>query len=118
MEGGGGTALGGSTILSPQAMNSAPEKGLLGMGKKTQATGHVFMAPRFKSPPPSSKNPTFTRPGGNPSGGQPDANTTELCCLGQFVVYCAVPGYSLFQTRSSLKIYLHTLYIHPPSTFP
>ena len=50
--------LGGSTILSPQAMNSAPEKGLLGMGKKTQATGHVFMASRFKSPPPSSKNPT------------------------------------------------------------
>ena len=60
----------------------------------------------------------FQKPHLHPSGGQPDANTTELCCLGQFIVYCAVLGSSLFQTRSSLKIYLHTLYIHPPSTFP
>ena len=52
--------LGVSTILSPQAMNSAPEKGLLGMGKQTQAMkGCVYgppgsnpLLPLPKTPPP------------------------------------------------------------------
>nr|XP_025130248.1 ankyrin repeat domain-containing protein 26-like [Bubalus bubalis] len=55
--------LGGSTILSPQAMNSAPEKGLLGMGKQTQATkGCVYgppcsnaVLPLPKTPPPAGQ---------------------------------------------------------------
>ena len=47
----GGMPLGGSTILSPQAMNSAPEKGLLGMGKQTQATkGCVYGASQVQIP--------------------------------------------------------------------
>ena len=59
----GGMPLGGSTILSPQAMNSAPEKGLLGMGKQTQATkGCVYgppcsnaVLPLPKTPPPAGQ---------------------------------------------------------------
>ena len=55
--------LGVSTILSPQAMNSAPEKGLLGMGKQTQATkGCVYgppcsnaVLPLPKTPPPAGQ---------------------------------------------------------------
>ena len=61
MEAGGGTPLGGSTILSPQVMNSAPEKGLLRMGKWTQATkgcvyeppGSNALLPLPKTPPPA-----------------------------------------------------------------
>ena len=49
--------LGGSTILSPQAMNSAPEKGLLGMGKQTQAMkGCVY------GPPGSNPSSLFQKP--------------------------------------------------------
>ena len=56
-EAGGDTPLGGSTVLSPQAMNSAPEKGLLGMGKQTQATkGCVY------EPPGSNPSSLFQKP--------------------------------------------------------
>ena len=53
--------LGGSTILSPQAINSAPEKGLLGMQKQTQAQaskGCAYGPPGSNPLLPLSKTPS------------------------------------------------------------